>query len=232
MKLHERLKSFRASLGKSQKEMAEAMNVAVMTWQQYESGKTDIKGKILEKLLEMGANPHWLLTGKGAMSEEATLETSTDVSLSFIALQHRAPNESIYYLPIFNTISSLSHAHDPSHVSETSYLPIPRMVLKERFRITHENITALYMSGDSMTPTLRSDNLVIVDLSCQALETDGVYAYAYREDGYINRLQKMGGKISVSYDNPIYKGWTIEDIDDKRLRIFGRVCGIIRAQRV
>jgi hypothetical protein len=46
--------------------LAEALGLPVRTWQAYESGVT-IPSLVILKFIEVTrANPHWLLTGKGA----------------------------------------------------------------------------------------------------------------------------------------------------------------------
>ncbi len=232
MKLHERLKSFRIHLGKSQEEMAEKLQLTVMTWQRYETGKSDIKGKILEKLMRMGASPYWLLAGKGAITGDKMSQPTEDIPIPSIALQSQALPDSMCDIPVFNTILSLGHAKTPVNAPNSSFLPMPRVILEDCFQLNPQNIAALYMPNDSMAPTLRYGNLAIIDLSCPIVDMKGIYAFSYRKGGYINRLQKMARKIAVNGDNPRYEGWIIEEINDSNLQIFGRVCGVVQGQRI
>ena len=62
----ERLKLLRQKLGKTQKEMSEALGVSLRAYQMYEEGKRKLppdKMQILAQIFRV--NLHWLLTGEG-----------------------------------------------------------------------------------------------------------------------------------------------------------------------
>jgi transcriptional regulator with XRE-family HTH domain len=67
MTLPIRLKQVRKSLRKSQKEMAEYIDISFQAWQGYEVGKNEPGSKVIEALTKIGFNANWLLTGKGEM---------------------------------------------------------------------------------------------------------------------------------------------------------------------
>lgn len=68
--LQERLKTVRESIGKSQKEMAEALGVGLKSWQVYEQGGSVPGGNVFESLVRLGFNANWLLTGEGEMRRD------------------------------------------------------------------------------------------------------------------------------------------------------------------
>lgn len=71
--LKDRLKTARESLGKSQKEMAEALDVGLKSWQVYEKGGSVPGGSVFEALTKLGFNANWLLTGSGDMWIDARM---------------------------------------------------------------------------------------------------------------------------------------------------------------
>ncbi len=72
MRFLERAKSARESLGKSQKDMADAVGCSFGAWQAYEAGKSIPGGKILASMANLGFSAQWLLTGEGSMHTEKT----------------------------------------------------------------------------------------------------------------------------------------------------------------
>jgi len=66
--MNERLKLLRKDLKMSQREIAELLEIAPRSWQQYENGSNIPGGKVLEALLEkLNVNINWLLSGNGKM---------------------------------------------------------------------------------------------------------------------------------------------------------------------
>lgn len=63
----DRLREIRASLGLSQRQMAEHLEIPVGTYQDHELGKSTQKFEMLERLLERGFSSDWLISGRGAM---------------------------------------------------------------------------------------------------------------------------------------------------------------------
>lgn len=67
MSLTDRLKMARESMGKGQKEMAQACDASYRMWQAYEVGDNQPSVKVIEALVRLGFNANWLLTGEGEM---------------------------------------------------------------------------------------------------------------------------------------------------------------------
>lgn len=72
IKLNNRLKTARESLGKSQKEMAELLGIGLKSWQVYEQGTSVPGGNVFEALVKLGFNANWLLMGEGEMKRGET----------------------------------------------------------------------------------------------------------------------------------------------------------------
>tara|TARA_R110000868_G_scaffold225568_2_gene477832 strand:+ start:37450 stop:37929 length:480 start_codon:yes stop_codon:yes gene_type:complete len=65
-----RLKAVRAELKLSQAGMAEAVGTSVTGWQTYEHGKHVPGGQIIARLVELGFDANWVLTGDGPMRRD------------------------------------------------------------------------------------------------------------------------------------------------------------------
>jgi transcriptional regulator with XRE-family HTH domain len=79
MTLADRLKKIRKDLNKSQKEIAEMIDVSYPAWQGYELGKNAPGSSVIEELVKLGYNANWILTGKGEMKKEASKDASSKI---------------------------------------------------------------------------------------------------------------------------------------------------------
>jgi len=99
--------------------------------------------------------------------------------------------------------------------------------LKSRFGISAEDCLLIEIVGDSMAPTLREGDLVLIDSSEKEFRADGLYAL--RQDGEVavKRFHRQpDGTFSLLSDNPRYEAFVVR-IED--LEIAGRaICKLAR----
>ncbi|MCA1778340.1 MAG: helix-turn-helix domain-containing protein [Xanthomonadaceae bacterium] len=69
--IRDRLAGIRTKLKKSQPEMDAALDIGKRSWQRYESGTNFPGGGVVAKLVEMGFNANWILTGQGSPYRDA-----------------------------------------------------------------------------------------------------------------------------------------------------------------
>ena len=105
----------------------------------------------------------------------------------------------------------------PENDAPQGLLELPYMLRKEY----GENLSALYVKGDSMEPTLHNGDLIV----CDSLGWDsgeGLYAVRLNGKGYVKRIQVGNGKILIKSDNPKYD--TIEEpIESQNFQVIGKV---------
>ena len=84
--------------------------------------------------------------------------------------------------------------------------------------------------GDSMSPTIKNLDLLIVDKSQRTIEVDGVYAVTFAGTTYVKRVQRQisGGLLLLS-DNPKYPAMPVRPEEIDQIYIEGRIvlCGTI-----
>jgi len=79
-------------------------------------------------------------------------------------------------------------------------------------------------SGDSMTPTIESRALVLVDTNQTALKGDGIYCLRVGDDLFIKRIMRnLDGTLTMISDNPAYPPSTVDRADLPDTAIIGRV---------
>lgn len=88
---------------------------------------------------------------------------------------------------------------------------------------TADQIKMLTVSGNSMAGTLKSGDLVFVDISARQFTDDGIYVFAFNSNLHIKRLQMMKDRLLVLSDNEHYKEWYIEDDDFDSFHIMAKV---------
>lgn len=81
--------------------------------------------------------------------------------------------------------------------------------------------------GDSMEPTIRSGEVILIDKSQNRPMTgDGIWAVAFGEIGMVKRLRPMpDGTVQIHSDNPLVRS---EVASDGELHVIGRVIAVVR----
>jgi len=69
--ISDRLVAIRAKLQKSQPEMDAALAIGKRSWQRYESGTNVPGGAVIAKLVDLGFDANWILSGEGPQLRES-----------------------------------------------------------------------------------------------------------------------------------------------------------------
>lgn len=78
--------------------------------------------------------------------------------------------------------------------------------------------------GDSMEPTLRAGDLLLIDRSVESVRQDAIYAIAHDGELRVKRIQRLfDGSLVISSDNPSYQREDLSPSQAEHLRIVGRV---------
>lgn len=83
--------------------------------------------------------------------------------------------------------------------------------LSSELRVSEKDLALIFVSGESMEPTLRpGDMALIVKQDGQPVD-DGIYVVRLEDALLVKRLQRLpGGRLQVSSDNPAYKPFEID----------------------
>lgn len=103
----------------------------------------------------------------------------------------------------------------------------PREWLRLYTRANPENLVFAQGVGDSMEPTLRDSDLLLIDCSQRHLNTgDKIWAIAYGQSGAVKRLRPLpNGGVAILSDNP-----NVPDAVayDGELHLLGRIVAVVR----
>ena len=187
MNFGDRLVKARENLGFNQANFSEKIDLAAQSLARYEKNKVNPSMEFIAKLTDMfNINSNWLLTGKGEMFiSNDTTKNSDNYFIDLLNVRAGA-GEGIYNY-VIETVDTIS--------LDKSFFRTPTNTNK---------IKGIQVDGDSMEPTLRDGDYVLIDENIN-FGTNGIYAIQYGGQILIKRLQfKMDGTILIISDNDKY----------------------------
>ena len=187
MNFGDRLVKARENLGFNQANFSEKIDLAAQSLARYEKNKVNPSMEFIAKLTDMfNINSNWLLTGKGKMFiSNDTTKNSDNYFIDLLNVRAGA-GEGIYNY-VIETVDTIS--------LDKSFFRTP---------INTNKIKGIQVDGDSMEPTLRDGDYVLIDENIN-FGTNGIYAIQYGGQILIKRLQfKMDGTILIISDNDKY----------------------------
>lgn len=105
---------------------------------------------------------------------------------------------------------------------EVDFLPFSLNFLRQFSRGTTDKLFIATGYGDSMEPTLRRDDLVMIDTAQSRIGlADQIWALTYAGAGMIKRLRPLsGGRLLILSDNPNVPS---QEVDQDEIYIVGKV---------
>lgn len=97
--------------------------------------------------------------------------------------------------------------------------------LKKKLGIAAENLYLINVEGESMEPTLRQGNVILVNHADNTVTRDGIYVLRIGDSLLVKRLQRLPNAIiKVISDNPTYPPYDIDlsDNSGNEVAIIGR----------
>jgi phage repressor protein C with HTH and peptisase S24 domain len=162
-----------------------------------------------------GVSVDWLATGRGPKSPR---ESRTSVG----------PEPSGYIaIPLYDIRASAGHGavNEPVSTAAADALMFKEDWIRFELGATPANLFLVRVSGDSMEPTLRAGDVILIDRSASRPDREGIYLMRMGEMLLVKRLQALpGGRIRVTSDNAAFEPWMLEaDKQSEEVQIYGRV---------
>lgn len=207
---------------------------------------------LLKLCLERGINPGWLMTGAGPQvvhAEEPAPAAPTVRRLPLVSKPHAAPPDASphdgrpvleeplsAYRPAqseFELIpmvdarpvmgrGGLEHGDDVQ-----GYYAFRRDWLVRKGRV--DSLRLMRVTGVSMEPTLRDEDLVLVDISRTDVLPGKIYVLRIDDELTVKRLDKRPGSLVLFSDNhAAYPPWEIKLSETDNVQIIGRVIWMAR----
>jgi len=104
-------------------------------------------------------------------------------------------------------------------------VPFPRLIL-ERLGLTADRVRLLEATGDSMAPTIKDGDPLLVDIGADGIIDGKIYAFTVGDEAFVKRLRRVPGKpgkILIVSDNRDLYPESVELPEGEDFRIIGRV---------
>lgn len=220
-----RLKSLREHAEMTVRALADALGMPPSTYAAYEDPKKFKKAAIPLPLAEKLAD----IFAENGIARETTLALAgirADGSIEQTPEALAARLDAVM-LPELDVGYSMGGGSDLSDYPEVQSVPFSRAWLRS---LTQSPASSLFVArgdGDSMTPTLMDQDIVIIDRSQKTMrQQDRIWAVSYGGFGMIKRLRALpDGSLQINSDNPAVT--PIIAVDGEAF-IIGRVVAIVR----
>lgn len=161
---------------------------------------------------EFSVDLNWLLTGEESKGQQAG----------------SLPNKDLVYAPVFDVEASAGGGAPSLSEDITDHFGFNKQWLSSKLRVSSDNIAFVTVSGDSMEPTLDDGDLILVDMSNNQVNHEGIFLLQNDDGLFAKRLkQTREGALQVISDNPEHASWMISPTQDEQSRVLGKVvwCG-------
>lgn len=136
------------------------------------------------------------------------------------------PSPDYAAIPLYDVRAAAGGGAVVDHEHVVDFLHFKQEWIRQELRASPNDLYLIYVDGESMEPTLRPGDVILVDHRDQAQARDGVYVLRLDGTLLVKRLQKLpGGIIEVTSDNPAYKSFTLKlsEMKEQDFDIIGRV---------
>lgn len=119
----------------------------------------------------------------------------------------KPPPPAFFLVPRLDiAVSAGPGAGEPDTVEARTEIAFNPSYMRRHFGRAGEGFAMLYVKGDSMTPTLRDGDEIVIDCTIKSVDRDGIYVFRLRGDHRVKRIQiKLDGSLLVKSDNEAYE---------------------------
>lgn len=139
----------------------------------------------------------------------------------------REPAQPLYgfvFVPRYDVAASMGNGAVIHSEQVVDHLAFREEWVRTELGANPNNLVLISAIGDSMEPTLRAGDLLLIDRCTAGVKQDAIYAFATNGELRVKRMQlKIDGRVVVKSDNPQYDAEILAADDVAALRIIGRV---------
>jgi phage repressor protein C with HTH and peptisase S24 domain len=163
-----------------------------------------------------GVSLDWLARGQGPMEKIEGALASPE------ALEHS------YLVPRYDIKASAGHGAAIESEQIVDYVAFKRAWINEKIKPSSPaNLVLVSSVGDSMMPTIKSGDLLLVDTGDTSIRDHAIYALSFSGQLVVKRLQRRpDGSVLIISDNAAYKMEEVAPGEVSSLRVVGRVVWI------
>jgi phage repressor protein C with HTH and peptisase S24 domain len=182
------------------------------TLNRYRAGRELPSSALVSLSRATGVRLEWLATGEGPMQGENPVVTAP------------APMPGYVLLPLVEARAAAGNHGGLSSDHIVDFIAFSEVYLRQTLRRNPKNLALLTASGDSMDPTIRDGDLLLVDTSARRIEGSRIYVLAIGGALMVKRIQlRLDGSVVVKSDNAVYEPEVLAADQTSTLNILGQV---------
>lgn len=182
------------------------------TLNRYRAGRELPSSALVSLARATGVRLEWLATGEGPMQGEAAPVLAPATPPGHVLL------------PLLEARAAAGNHGGLRSDQLVDFIAFSESFLKQTLRRAPQNLALLTASGDSMDPTIRDGDLLLVDTSARDIQSSRVYVLEVNGALLVKRIQmRLDGSLIVKSDNAAYEAEAVRAEDAGTLRILGQV---------
>ncbi|MBH3364807.1 LexA family transcriptional regulator [Pseudomonas sp. URMO17WK12:I11] len=218
MNYSQRLKAARKHAKLTQAELSKAVGITQTSISDLETGKSASStfGASIARIC--GVSALWLETGEGSMTEQGqnpanarsndlgSNETINIEGLPAPLAQKIKSYRNLVDVPRYDVEGSMGPGSEPPDINMVvEHMSLDANWVRQNLTYTKlENLKLISGRGDSMAPTIRSGDAVLVDAGVTTVEDDAIYFFLMRGKLQIKRIQRGLDGLTIISDNGQY----------------------------
>lgn len=214
--LGERLRHAREARGWDQPELSRQSGVKVSTISEIEQGRIKRSTFAHNLATALGIRVEWLQDNDGPMPATAIAETRPS---------YRADELQIPQLDVAAGMA-LAGRSPTDHLDIVNQVRVNLPQLRREVSFSRpNNLRIITGYGDSMEPTFKDGDPLLIDVGVEEIAIDGVYVLEREGELFIKRVQRhpIDKTLIVSSDNRNYQPYVVSDAERVSFKICGRV---------
>lgn len=207
------------------------------TVRQYLSGSVPGLDKVIQIAKAKNVSVQWLATGEGPRDNAPSaglpqVGTQQEQTGGGMVQPSEGPalDGDLVTLPQLSLEASAGQGIVPVDEEIDGFLAFKAQFLRH-IGVDPRNAHVLRIKGNSMYPTLRDRDIVIIDASLIDVLEEGLYTLVYSGAVLAKRLQPLiDGSVIISSDNKDegYRDETVHPSERHNLKVVGRIKGVVR----
>ncbi len=212
--MEKRLKTGLKKLGLTYEDLAKKIETNLSNVKAMAVGRKIITPKIASDIERTtGINAAWLLLGSGDMFDKPA---------GTLAKAFGDDSGSRYTISYYPDIkASAGPGYCNSEISDVEIISLPKAIINKR--INTGKIDAIRVHGDSMTPTIRENDIIFIATNMTEVYDNKIYVIRYGDEIRVKRIfKRRGEKILLRSDNQAFPDEEIS-VHDEEVAILGQV---------
>lgn len=206
---------------------------------QYLAGGVPGLDKVIQIARAKNVHVEWLATGEGprdiqpkdrvSLSPERT-EQEHVMGGMVQSQQLAGTQDGMVLLPYLSVVASAGQGIVPADEEIGEFLALKEEFLRQ-LGINPRNAHVLQIKGDSMYPTFRDHDVIVIDASLIDVREEGLYTLVYDDAVFAKRIQPLrDGTLRIVSDNKAagYVDEIVSASERHTLKIVGRIRGVYR----